>query len=899
MTKNVSTEKISTTMAGSEKDDNKHDFQRSLDLFNDQALPQSLRSTCLALFAEREIRHNATPSSSIPSPNKKRFMAQVVDIKGLDNISDLQKNDIIGQLTQSYSETKTREGASIPVSKHRTKESTDSSGVIYPLVASNSSLSPTPRNAILGNQVSSHLSREKRTICHNWSTHPHVEHASLAEALSDLGPTILQIKKFVCKDNSVTEYECNHPECSSRMRVSGPKADISSGPAYVTRIGVCAHKLITWADHYRSMVEQEKGSQVKVICPRIGLHPLVKAHTNILAMTNHEPKEISRQIQIAFDQDPMFFQSRPVRDLITRQIHSRVRWIRKQHAKSHPSNKNIHIGYTQDVVTFKEKHLLRLPVDFQPQSIESETHLVEVARCLERSGHLVGKKHQPLSGFPHRDLIILEYNDVEDLTRYQHLDERREKEKAASNPNTREAVKANTVVFTSLSLLCNLCSAAKLGWEVCGSADGTHGLLSNDYKVIGFGILHVGTEGVKRFHPLAYALATGELELVALLLLHYLKRVARDLFGLAPRFKGGIISDHTEVFVNAFQEVFPHDQVLQCFPHIIRKFRIDGKREGNGQYMKLLKNNPTTWLRTDAEKDVYMLRGCRSQGMFDRMKDMILSSWRSAGEQQLADTFSASYLNNNLFNKWRYNASGIPGCIPQNNSHERSNLDTKGCASFAGIIKSGRNMSSMLNDEFPKLVYVNSIERTEVERNFPILYESKTLKDDLFEYYGNFNRMVDCVPYKDGFMVNKQSTLGIAIDVSRITAYEESLNGKFELEAADREVFYNRVNDLCFVTKKTLDSKMDSFYTGSCFHFYNRLSCHHAAVLQYADQLPTAAKKISQEKQGRHKRRKMGRERMAGISSSKSLATEALPIVMDSKKHTNLVTQPDDCPGSV
>jgi hypothetical protein len=68
------------------------------------------------------------------------------------------------------------------------------------------------------------------------------------------------------------------------------------------------------------------------------------------------------------------------------------------------------------------------------------------------------------------------------------------------------------------------------------------------------------------------------------------------LFGLNPRFKGGIISDHTEVFVNAFQEIFPNDQVLECFPHIIWKFRIGAKREGNGQYMKLLKNNQYFWL---------------------------------------------------------------------------------------------------------------------------------------------------------------------------------------------------------------------------------------------------------------------------------------------------------------
>jgi hypothetical protein len=331
---------------------------------------------------------------------------------------------------------------------------------------------------------------------------------------------------------------------------------------------------------------------------------------------------------------------------------------------------------------------------------------------LRKVGSSLLGKNELQTDFPHPDLIVLEYDDVQDGSRYKYLDARREKEKATSNRYTRERVKANTIlVFTSLSLLYNLCSSAKLDWNVCGSADGTHGLIYNDYKAIGFGVYHIGTaEGIKRFHPLAYALATGELELVSILLLRYVKCAARDLFGLNPRFKGGIISDHTEVFVNAFRELFPKDQVLQCFPHIIWKFRIDEKREGNGQYMKLLKNNQSFWLWDKAEEDVYMLRGCRFQPMFDKLEDIILSSWTHDGEQGLADTFRKSYLDNDLFNKWRYNVSGIPGCIPQNNSHNRSNLDKKGCAAFPGIIKAGQNMTAMLNIKFPNLVSFNSIE---------------------------------------------------------------------------------------------------------------------------------------------------------------------------------------------
>jgi hypothetical protein len=275
------------------------------------------------------------------------------------------------------------------------------------------------------------------------------------------------------------------------------------------------------------------------------------------------------------------------------------------------------------------------------------------------------------------------------------------------------------------------------------------------------------------------------------LLLHYIQCIARDLFGLTPQFKGGIISDRTEVFVNAFQEVLPNDQVLQCFPHNIGKFRIDGKREGNGQYMKLLENNQTTLLWDLAKEDVYTLWGCRSLEVFKKLKDMILSSWRDAGEQCLADAFCDSYLENALFNKWRCNVSGIPGCIPQNNLHERSNLDTKGCASFLGIIKLGRNMISMMNNEFPRLIYINSIERTEVGRNFPILDVSKTMKSPLFEFFLEFHKRVDCFQYKEGYLVNGEYSLGERINRNRVKRYEDTLCGQFELESSERCVFYS------------------------------------------------------------------------------------------------------------
>ena len=72
-------------------------FQRGLDLFNDNELPPaSLRSSCLVLIAEHEIRTNPPTLASNPSPNKKRLLEQVSHIHGLDAISNAPKETVVG-----------------------------------------------------------------------------------------------------------------------------------------------------------------------------------------------------------------------------------------------------------------------------------------------------------------------------------------------------------------------------------------------------------------------------------------------------------------------------------------------------------------------------------------------------------------------------------------------------------------------------------------------------------------------------------------------------------------------------------------------------------------------------------------------------------------------------------
>jgi hypothetical protein len=135
--------------------------------------------------------------------------------------------------------------------------------------------------------------------------------------------------------------------------------------------------------------------------------------------------------------------------------------------------------------------------------------------------------------------------------------------------------------------------------------------------------------------------------------------------------------------------------------------------------------------------------------------------------------------------------------------------------------------------------------------------------------------------------------------------YEDSLAGKFQFQFSQRRLFYSRVNELCFVSKQQLDPKREQFFTGSCFHFNNHLSCHHAAVLQYPDKLPIFAKKISQE---RKTRRKIGLEHVNNYHSCKMAEEQAclMSIVTTTERSPETtycqviphpVTQPEDMLG--
>ena len=177
-------------------------FQRGLDLFNDNELPPSLRSSCLALIAEHEIRTNPPTLASNPSPNKKRLLEQGSHSHGLDAVSNAQKETVVGQLTQAYFESKHDLQSSFLV-QNRTHELT--------IPASNhKSGVPAPTFDVV-----KHASRPslKSVVAHNcppiprkskvWSHCPPIQYERLGDALAFLGPTITQVKTDVDVESSL------------------------------------------------------------------------------------------------------------------------------------------------------------------------------------------------------------------------------------------------------------------------------------------------------------------------------------------------------------------------------------------------------------------------------------------------------------------------------------------------------------------------------------------------------------------------------------------------------------------------------------------------------------------------------------------------------------------------
>ena len=496
----------------------------------DQTLSDSTRNECLALLTQNEIMSRGLSSNKDDSPQKKIFLKRATMINDLTHASEERTVGIQSMLCMDYLSSKTQllpnlDSTTNGSHNKETPLATDRNHVLQPNV------SVGPMSALdMGINVSSGMcyATKKaipkvcggtRSVSTNplWTNTSNVDFPTRWQALHSLGPWITTPKTLRVKDSYVSEYKCVEKSCIARMRLSSQDEGWFA-PTVLEFLHLHNHESCSWETHYRHLLQPDKTSKK----PKAGLPPLVKALTDQFSLeAGLEPNEIYRKIAVCFRMDPLWAGAE-TRVLLKVQVNQRIRYMRKK------TPNQLKIEFTHDVLKFKETYKLQLPPDHVSTPILSEIHLAEVARSYETRGFLHGRKSQV--GVPHRDLVVLQYNEsIHSNERFLELVAKREK----------EYVLANTVVFTSLALLWNLCGANELDWQVCGSADGTFNCCSNDYKLIGIGLFSINHDGTKRFHPLVYALAQGEIELVALIAMHHMKEASREIFGLTPRFRGG------------------------------------------------------------------------------------------------------------------------------------------------------------------------------------------------------------------------------------------------------------------------------------------------------------------------------------------------------------------------
>ena len=360
----------------------------------------------------------------------------------------------------------------------------------------------------------------------------------------------------------------------------------------------------------------------------------------------------------------------------------------------------------------------------------------------------------------------------------------------------------------------------------------------------------------RSFHPLVYCFGEGEREIVALHAFLNLKVALKRLFGIHNVvFKRGLVSDASPVFVNSVATAFAGTPLLQCYPHIIRKFKVQD-RKGNGGYkMYLSKDNPQQWMTEEAEPAIRRCSLCKTKAQRDKMWSLTREKWTANGESVMAETFQKQYIDDEHYTMWWYSVSGYHGCVPCNNPMERHNLFIKGTPDFLGFVEIGRDMLSMLTVEFVKLIYMASTELSNPKDELPLLDFNKAYSNDLFmEFSSIFDPSVDMREYGGGWLVNDLRHLSKQILDTDIAKMEMALAGIIE-EGHDgedmREELLNRTQRFHHVVeakwKEGPEMPERKYFKCDCREFYFHRSCFQSLWMQHQEELKLLGDKIKRK----------------------------------------------------
>ena len=306
------------------------------------------------------------------------------------------------------------------------------------------------------------------------------------------------------------------------------------------------------------------------------------------------------------------------------------------------------------------------------------------------------------------------------------------------------------LVVTSFSFLWHLVDCHFLRCNITGSTDGTEGTNQSSWSMLNFGCfsVHRQTTSSRSFRPFACVVCPSESQVYFCIALVTVLKHARRLFGIKEmEFRGMLVSNHCQAFVNAFRIAFPNTTLAQCFPHIRRKFTLDKK--GNGAHNRHC-DGPTIphWVC----EDVWMLRACGSKKMFRKMWSLVRDEWSRRPEMEtVLSIFEKSHMTNDEFNVWFIRVSGLPCCFPDNNPNERHTQLAKGTEDQPGHISTNKDMGECLDHEMPNMVSVFGDRMSDgVERKLKIddrdycVEKGTRLSERMSEHTAQFDPMIDC-----------------------------------------------------------------------------------------------------------------------------------------------------------
>jgi hypothetical protein len=270
---------------------------------------------------------------------------------------------------------------------------------------------------------------------------------------------------------------------------------------------------------------------------------------------------------------------------------------------------------------------------------------------------------------------------------------------------------------------------------------------------------------------------------------------------------------------------------------------------------------------------------------FLRYGELMEDAWADAGEHSMEKSFTKMYIDNNDFNEWRYNSSGIPGCVADNQPLESHQGCQKGGPNWSGLLSVGTSMGVTLGEQLPKLTYRMTEQKSNFKVEDPILdYKRMTADGVLYDFFREFDLTLNRRPYKGGYICCSLDYLHQPITDEDIKLMEDAELGIFSGTYLHRHELLERTRRFHIIKEKLSFDGKHKLWTCDCYDYFKKKWCRVAALHQHMDRLYLDSHRIEGTKSsGRRKSQKLIDRDMLN----------------ESKKQKRLLSQSEEQDGSV